>query len=463
MAHLQYPAGNRSLGGGLLRGWRRIVALIGALVFVLGCGRKEPVVLEPLRSMDKRTPIVFIPGITGSKLRDLETGKLAWGNLSRLFSPRDGGYSSALPIVPETEPPNFKPEGLVERIRIPGLVSVDIYYSLIRALEANGYVVGDLASPTEEATLLLFAYDWRQENVNAATELAAGLERLRQVRGEGELRVDFICQSNAARIARYFIKYGGATIEQAEAGEARPPQGIRVEKLILVATANGGALKTLKEFNRGRVYFPVLGRKIRPETMFSYEALFESLPAYRGDLFFDENGSTVEADLFHAADWERYGWGTFGKKTRKRLAKKNRGDLFGDTQDQLDYLALRLDRARRYHRLLVSDGPEPLVTRYYSVQGLSRPTTERALLVQEKGEWVTYFGWEKRVTRDPLLEGLANVPGDMHATAESQFWLSPREQQAMAQPPIAVDDVHRSLMADPEAQRWVLEFLLDGR
>lgn len=446
-----------------LKDWQRTLALIGALLLVLGCGRKEPLVLEPLRSMEKRTPVVLIPGITGSRLRDVETGKLAWGNLSRMFSPRDGGYALAIPIVPDSEPPNFQPEGLVERIRVRGVAEVDIYYSLIRALEANGYVVGDLADPAEDATLLLFAYDWRQENVQAATELAAGLERLRQVRGEDELGVDFICQSNAARIARYFIKYGGATIEQAEAGEASPPRGIRVEKLILVATANGGALKTLKEFNHGRSYFPALGRLFRPEAMFSNRALFESLPAYRGELFFDENGQTVEADLFSAADWKRYGWGPFSKKTRKRLARKKRGDLFGDEDDQMDYLELRLDRARRFHRLLAADGPAPLVTRYYSIQGLSLPTTERALLVQEKGEWVTYFGWDKRVMRDPLLEELANVPGDIHATVDSQFWLSPRERQAMAQPPIAVDNVHRSLMADPEAQRWVLEFLLDDR
>ena len=62
------------------------------------------------------------------------------------------------------------------------------------------------------------------------------------------------------------------------------------------------ALDTLRTLNRGRSYLPVIGRKIRPETMFGFDSLFETLPGYRPDLFFDEQGELVEILLEEGAD-----------------------------------------------------------------------------------------------------------------------------------------------------------------
>ena len=46
--------------------------------------------MEPLARAEVRTPVVLIPGITGSKLRDRDTGTVRWGNTRSLFFPRDG-------------------------------------------------------------------------------------------------------------------------------------------------------------------------------------------------------------------------------------------------------------------------------------------------------------------------------------------------------------------------------------
>ncbi len=425
-----------------------------------GCAGRRPPVLEPLRDRVDRVPVVVLPGITGTRLRDRETGRMAWGNARAIFLPRDGGYALARPIDPATEDrlEAFSP---VIRFRILGLIRVDIYASLIRLLEANGYRLGDLGEPRPGDTLFLFPYDWRDSNVRAARELAGRLRELRRSRGNGPLQVDLICQSNAARIARWLIKYGDASLEQAEAGATGPPAGIRVRKLILVGADNGGGLGTLEDLHRGRRYVPLVGRRFRPETAFTFPSVYEALPAHREDLFVDGAGRPLDVDLFDAASWQRHGWSIYRPETQRRVVRKRRPDLFGDPVQRRAFLARSLDRARRLHHLLARDVPEFAAADYYVIQNAYHPTDERAVLERHGDGFRTFFGEDKRVKRDAYLSTVIRGPGDGHATIESQFWLSPQERAALARPPAIVPELHRKIILHPAAHRWILEFLLD--
>ena len=267
---------------------RKPIPWLLAFTLLCACASREPPRLEPLVRLEPKTPVVIVPGFSGSMLRDPADGKIVWGTAGPLFGPRDGGYSLALPLDPaERARQGYEAFDVVRGMRI-AFVKVDIYGKLIKALEANGYRLGDLEAPTAAATLFVFPYDWRYNNISAAADLTEKLQRLRRVRGDPTLRVHLICQSNAARIARYMMKYGSATLDDADAGRARPPAGIHVEKLLLVGTANGGAANGFRDLLQGRSYAPLVGRKIRPEVAFSFEAGFETLPVYRDKLFFDE-------------------------------------------------------------------------------------------------------------------------------------------------------------------------------
>ena len=176
-----------------------------SVLAALGCAARQPPVLEPLRLLEDRTPVVLIPGVTGSQLRDRETGKVVWGTASRFFSPRDGGYDLALPIG-GAAPDRLEAFAPIVELKLLGIWKFDIYGSLLRLMEANGYRLGDLADPQPGDSFFFFPYDWRHGSSDAAGELAARLENLRRVRGDEVLRVSFLCHSNAARIARYFVQ-----------------------------------------------------------------------------------------------------------------------------------------------------------------------------------------------------------------------------------------------------------------
>jgi hypothetical protein len=229
----------------------------------------------------------------------------------------------------------------------------------------------------------------------------------------------------------------------------------------MVGTGNGGALLTLRTLNRGRKYVPVLGRKFRPESLFTCSSLYEALPAYRKDPFLGADGRPLEVDLFDPRSWQRYGWSIYGRATQKRLARTRREDLFGDPAVRAAFLQDALDRARRLHSLLRQDVQDFGGTRYYSVQNATETTADRAVLIEHDGVWKTLFSTDGKIARDPNLRARTTTRGDRHAPVASQNWLSPQEQSALARRPGHVTSRHRQIIADPAAHRWILEFLLD--
>ncbi len=439
---------------------RAAVVFLTSAVLCAGCAGKQPPVLDPLVRLEPKTPVVIVPGFTGSRLV-APSGKMIWGTAGPLFLPRDGGYTLALPLDPaERTRQDYRVSDVVRTIRI-GLVKVDIYGKLIEILESNGYRMGNLDDPSADETLFVFPYDWRYNNVAAAADLTEKLQNLRRVRGDPTLRVHLICQSNAARIARYAMKYGDASLEDAEAGRSGPPNGIHVEKLLLVGTANGGATNGFRNMLQGRYYAPVIGRRFAPEVAFTFEAAFETLPAYRERLFFDENGIALDVDLFDPGNWERYGWSIFAPRVKRRLAERDRGDLFGSIADRRAHLARNLDRARRLHEVLLRDVPGFPASRYYLIQNAYRETPDRALLRRGKaGQWETLF-YPQRPLRKGLLFTLASSPGDGHATVLSQGRLSPQEEAAIVGEPLYVPFYHRTIVHQTVTHQAILDYLLD--
>lgn len=420
----------RSPGGRLLL----LLLLSGTL---LSCAVHREPVLEPLRDSPERNPVVLIPGITGSQLREASSGRVLWGRGRNLLFPRDGGAEVALPFDPaERLAQGLEPFAPVMHIKLFGFYKKEIYAPIARLMEKNGYLLGD--------DFLIFNYDWRYGAVRAAHELLARLEELRLARGESKLRVTLICQSNAALIGRYLAKYGGATIPEAESGLSGLPPTIEVDKIILIGTSNGGSMRVLRELLRGRRYVRWIGRRILPETLFSFESLLESLPVYRKDLFFDGEGRSLDVDLFDADNWMKYGWSSHSDGAPAEL-----------------YLREMLDRTQRLQRLLVTDPAGFVPPRYYSVQNSYRESPERAMLVRGEDGWMTYFEDDEAVRRDPYLLSLAASPGDGHATVESQNWLSPMENRALAHPPFYIEGGHFEIILSPATMRRTLQFLAE--
>lgn len=448
-------------------GTRLLPALLLALL--VACAAAPPPPVHPsLRQRVEKTPVVLVPGLTGVTLEDRETGRVLWGRGWNLLFPRDGGHNLALPIG-EPGPDGFVASDLAagEAIRTVSLLgyTVDIYRPIFRLMEDQGYVTGDLDRPRPEDTFLAFDYDWRQDKIANARLLLDRLEGLRRVRGEERLSVVLICQSCGAHLCRWLTKYGGATLEEAETGAAGPSAAVDVADLVLIGSSNGGSLRILREMHRGRKYL-ALGRKLRPEVLFSYRSLFQDLPAYRSDYFVDGEGRPLDLDLYDAESWRRYGWSVFHPEVRRVLARTARPEIFGAEEERFAYLARQLDRARRFQRLLKADAPGFGDTRYHSIQGMENPTPDRGLVERTPGDgatgdgpWRLLFADEKSLKHRPGVASLLTVPGDGHATVASQGWLSTQEIDALAEEPLYASGGHFELLLDPRTAERLLEIL----
>ncbi len=411
--------------------------------------------------ISQRIPVIFVPGVTGVRLRDEATGRMQWGTGRSLMSPHDRGHAIALSIDASRPGPRLAAAGAVLDLRLFGIFRFRIYQRLVEAFEDQGYQTGDLEVPRPGDDFFLFSYDWRQDNVVSADRLARQLETLGRVRGEKRLRVNLICQSNGAHICRYFTRYGGAKLSEAEAGRPERPGGTTVAKLILVGASNGGSIRVLRELDRGRRYIDLIGRYWSPETLFTFRSLFQDLPAYTTELFVDERGGNLPVDLFDPDVWHRYGWSVLGRKSQRILAKPQAPEWLGTTAGRDAYLAQTLERARRFQRVLHADRTDLGSTEYSLLAVDERETSCRAVLVERSGGWETWFGDDRRVRRSSKLHAVTMSPGDGHATTESQRWLSPQERQRLGSRVYRVEGKHRGMVLEDATHRRIFGILVD--
>lgn len=443
-----------------MRLWRQAAQPLFLLVVLLAaaCGpRAAPRILPERPAEPPTTPVIFVPGVTGVVLRDSATGEVAWGLGRNLLGPKDDGYSLALPVIREDPGlPVLEPVAPIEQIAIFG-IRKPIYGPVRSLLTGAGYLEGKLESPRTGETLFFFNYDWRRDLTESAGLLRRQLEELRRVQGRERLEVDLICQSSGAHLCRYLAKYGAVPLAEAEAG--RLPATLSVRRLVLVGSSNGGSLRILRELDRGRRYVPLIGRRMRPEVVFTYPALFQDLPVYRRDLFLDAQGKPLDVDLFDPESWRRYGWSIYGKATASRL--KNSSPRFLGSEEERDaYLRRVLSDARRFQELLRADASGFGETRVYVVGSADQLTPDRAVLVREREEWRMLFTGDRALRRNPVLHALATAEGDEHATLASQDWLSPQERAALAVPPRRVRGGHFEALLTEEVRRFLLETLL---
>ncbi|MEM7481004.1 MAG: hypothetical protein AAF481_07495 [Acidobacteriota bacterium] len=451
---------------------RILLALFGLMA--AACRGPEPAPIPAVFAQipaDDRLLVVFVPGVTGSVLKDAESGEILWGTGRQLLVPRDGGYALARSIH---QPVGGAPAAGRVRVETPDILRVirlgggrkKIYQPLVDLFERAGFAEGDLSRPEAGGTFFPFPYDWRQDNVASAQRLQVALEGLRRTRQQDRLVVALVCQSNGASICRYFSRYGGASLAAAEAGRADHDPGLEIRGMVFIGTANGGSLRILREVDRGRTYLPLVGRTQHPEVLFTFPSLYQELPDYRSDFFLDDEGKPVKANLWQAANWEKWQWSVFAPEAAKRLARQERPDLFGNLEQRRAFLKDQLARARRFRTLLRQGPAAAPVPPIFMVQNAYRETPDRAVLrplrKAPKGlRWRAHFTGDRWLRRQSYLRFRTSAPGDDHATRASQLWLSAAETAALAAEPFYVRGGHFEMILEPAAERRLLEFLAE--
>lgn len=255
----------------------KVTVLVGALVLGSLCDGGVASAQTP--SAAARRPIVFIPGLLGSRLcRDNPANpaepEIAWGSVSALRT---------FPTLRVADGDGLKPCGVVREIQFLGLLIQDVYAPVIAHLEKLGY--------REGKDLFIFDYDWRRSVFDNAARLEGFV---REKIPDPFQRFDILAHSMGGLVARIYAH--------------RHDSGAQLARLFSAGTPFQGSVKVYATVEKGwGALNPVMGGlPAFRRTMLSFPSIYELAPRY-GDCCEAGAGRVFaagESDAWRALKWE---------------------------------------------------------------------------------------------------------------------------------------------------------------
>ena len=319
-------------------------------VLVSGCvGHSGPDLRRLYKSgmeLARVPPVVIVPGILGSKLRDRVTGKELWPG--SIYNTLLSAHSLTMTIDPDSLEPI--PDRVEAFDLLRSVLGEDIQGAILETLEhSGGYtrgVLGETADPTVRR-YYIFPYDWRQDNVVTARKLDQLIEQIRHDYRDPQLKVDVVAHSMGGLMLRYYLQYGTTDVLDGNEFPANFAGAAKVRTAVLLGTPNLGSVSALQSFLLGhRVGF----QRIPTESLATMPSLYQLLPHPINNWIIDIDGKPLESDLFFAGTWIAHQWSVFNPKTIARIQSHQADAASGSAYMATlqNYFNKHLERARRF-------------------------------------------------------------------------------------------------------------------
>ncbi len=371
-----------------------------------------------------RNPVIVIPGFLSTRLVDAGSGTVVWGAIGGNYADPatpDGARLIALSLRPEVPSPGVQPDGVLDSFRISRLsLRLKPYFEILRVLGEAGYRDEDLSRRDvdfggEHLNSFQFAYDWRLDNAENASRLhdfilekaaVCRTERRRRGLPAREIRFDVIAHSMGSLLTRYYLRHGPRPLPADGSLPELTWEGARhVERAILVAPPNGGAVRAALNMIRGVRHAPGLP---------FYDALlngtfpagYQLFPRARHGATVDARDPSRPVDLLDPELWQRAGWGLAARDSGELLAW-----LLPDVDDAerrriaLAYQRRMLRRAGQFQRALDRPASPPAGTELFLLAGVAQKTPSVLAIDPESGEVevVAHESGDGAVTRASAL------------------------------------------------------------
>ncbi|MGH9949848.1 MAG: lipase family alpha/beta hydrolase [Pyrinomonadaceae bacterium] len=330
-----------------------------------------------------KTPVIVIPGITGSTLFNKKTDEEVW---FKLFRPK--GDDIRLPIDPilERNHDDLEARDIVRGIKILNfLPEIEIYNRLIYALEERGgYHEAKFDAPGEEGfqdTFYVFPYDWRLDNVDNARLLIRKIESLKDKLKRPNLKFNIVAHSMGGLIARYAAMYGDAVLPY---GKVVPTWAgsKHLDKIFLLGTPNEGSILSLRGVTQGYsissgIPLPLIQNFDRFD-VFTIPTVYQLLPLSNSLVVYDENFQKLPIDIFDLSVWDKYDWSIWKDKDFEKEFDKE------EQKNARPFLAAALRRAKRFQEALMVPRNGKIPVTFYMIGGDCKDTPIAAMVVYDK-------------------------------------------------------------------------------
>lgn len=424
---------------------RLILILIAASLVSSACisARRTPDlehIFATARNRTGKRPVIVIPGILGTELKNPKSGEIVWPSAFRTSQ-------EGLPISPElaANRDELVPGKIIETVKLARLLpEVYVYRDLLVALrQYAGYRDGDWNNPSADGyqdTFYVFPYDWRQDNVSNARELIRRIAQLKTQFGRPDLKFNIVAHSMGGLIARYAAMYGDADLPAGD-GPIQPTWlgAAHIGKIVMIGVPNEGSADAFATLVEGysiteglRRRVPLLN-KLTAEDAVRTPSVFQLMPHRQAVKFLDENLKPLTVDLYDHEVWKHYGWSVIYSSSEFRrhyagAAGPGTDGGNGNSEDELDaYLAATLQRARRFHEALdaVSNSGSPVVL--LAIGGDCEETFSSPVILREqkRDRWMTLTRPREyrtssgvKISKQKATEAMY-APGDGRVTRES--------------------------------------------
>lgn len=336
-----------------------------------------------------KNPVIVIPGVMGSKLKNKVTGEEVW---VKFDDAKEDDLK--LPISPtlSRNRDNIVATDIVDKVKIVRfLPGVSVYSPLLNYLEKDaGYKKGDIDNPQiggDQDTYYVFAYDWRRGNAESARALIQKLQKLKAKLRKPNLKFDILAHSMGGLVARYAAMYGLADLKD----NPKPTwSGAKhFSKIVTIGTPNQGAMNALEAFYYGYTIDTLVGRyginSLDREALFTSPSAYQLLPHGKWAKFYDENLQPVKLDIYDVATWKKYGWTILSdEKIMSKYSALQR-------RQAERFLKVVLLEAKRFHAAIDAKTVIPKSLGIYAFGSECKETLDGAIVYfdKEKNSWRT--------------------------------------------------------------------------
>ncbi|MCB1742233.1 MAG: hypothetical protein KDK91_17800 [Gammaproteobacteria bacterium] len=429
--------------------------------------------------LTERNPIVFIPGIMGSKLVDADCARSVWGDFSRAYADPGRGSNRRLISLPMAlgEP--------LDRLASPGAVDGAVARARPRRLPFDITAYGDILQTVGIQSGLPsarhrpeyghegafasfeFGYDWRRSLDETAAELEAFLRMasyfVQAVRGNSEpVSFDVVAHSMGGLVLRYYLRYGdqrlpldGTLPRITWAGSER------VTRALIIGTPNAGSAAAIERLVTGLPGIPLVHPGYDPFIVGTMPALYQLLPRNRHRPFVDAGPSSKPVDLYDPAFWIARGWGLADPTGDERLALQLDGvdSKAARHETALDHLSKCLRQAESLHRALdtPAEPPSPLELHLVAGDSIRTVAAYGGRIGDRRLRVARYGAGDGTVLRSSALlderESGTWQPGVASPIAWASVVFAAADHMALTRDRVVLDNVLFRLLDAPRADR----------
>ncbi|MEM1012307.1 MAG: hypothetical protein AAGI46_08800 [Planctomycetota bacterium] len=396
---------------------KHLASLLVVLCVAAGCSKPKPTPMlaeiynpELQKPRVEERPVVVLPGILGTRLRQNETDRVVWGAFTGGYANPgrpDGAALVALPMAPgvplDELTDDVRPDGALDtlELRILNLpVKLSAYVDILRTLGVAGYADQSLLQYSDEHfTCFQFDYDWRRDNAENAAKLYRRLVEIQAYTHEQlvakhgvdnvppreEIKIDLVAHSMGGLVARYMLRYGDAELPADGSMPELTWKGAKlVDRLIMVGTPNAGSVDAFrqlvegKDFSSGSVAFWLPFAP--PVVLGSMPSIYQLLPRPRHEAIVLPDREAI--DLYDADFWISRRLGLAGNDQVDELGWILGDDVPIDQRRAVaeDHLRKVLARAEQFHDAIDVPATRPAGLNIHLFAGDAVDTDEQLVL-----------------------------------------------------------------------------------